>query len=82
MKGSGYWLSGEYAFGQSPLALYGRYESATPNTGSGTASRIVLGGALPLTVPQYLRVNLEYSLLAPQTGAKTNHLAAALTLAS
>ncbi len=81
MKGSGYWLSGQYAFGQSPLAIYGRYESATPNTGAGTASRVVLGGALPLTVPQYLRVNLEYSLLAPASGAKTNNLAAALTLA-
>jgi hypothetical protein len=82
MKGSGYWLSGEYSVGQSPLALYGRYESATPNTSSGgTASRVVLGGALPLTVPQYLHVNVEYSLLAPQTGAKTNNLAAGLTLA-
>ncbi len=83
MKGSGYWLSGEYAVGQSPLALYGRYESANPNTAvsGNTASRIVLGGALPLTVPQYLHVNIEYSLLAPQTGAKTNNLAAGLTLA-
>ncbi len=82
MKGSGYWLSGEYSVGPSPLAIYGRYESSTPNTsGGGTASRIVLGGALPLTVPQYLRANLEYSLLAPASGAKTNNLAAGLTLA-
>jgi hypothetical protein len=83
MKGSGWWLSGEYAVGQSPLAIYGRYEAANANTSvsGNTASRVVLGGALPLTVPQYLRVNVEYSLLTPQTGAKTNNLAAALTLA-
>lgn len=83
MRGTGYWLSGEYSVGQSPLTIYGRYEHANPNTAvSGlAASRVVLGGNLPLTMPQYLRVNLEYSLLAPQTGPRTNTVATALSLA-
>ncbi len=83
VKGLGYWVSGEYAFPRNPLAVYGRFESLDPNTAASgfRASRTVLGGVLPLTVPQYLKLNVEFSLLAPQAGANTENLAAGLTLA-
>lgn len=82
IKGLGYWVSGQYALPRSPLALYGRYESADPNTSvsNDATSRIVLGGILPLTLPEYLRLNVEYSLRTPQTGENTHNLAVGLTL--
>lgn len=83
MKGNGYWVSGQYAVPRSPLALYGRYEFSDPNTAtsSDATSRVVLGGILPLTLPEYLRLNAEYALTSPQAGRNTHNLAVGLTLA-
>jgi hypothetical protein len=82
VKGLGYWLSGQYVVPRTPLALYGRYEFADPNTSAAAdaASRLVLGGILPLTLPEYLRLNVEYGLRMPQTGGRAQNLGVGLTL--
>jgi hypothetical protein len=82
MKGAGYWVSGQYAVPRTPLALYGRYEFSDPNTSasSDATSRVVIGGIAPLTLPEYLRLNVEYTLMNPQSGSTTNRLAVGLTL--
>lgn len=76
LTGLGYWLSGQYYVPRSALAVYGRYEAADPDrdTAGDATSRVVLGGLLPLTLPEYLRVNVEYALRNPQAaGAPSTH---------
>ena len=84
IKGLGYWVSGQYLVPRTPLALYARYEFADPNksVSSDGSTRVVLGGVLPLTLPEYLRLNVEYSLRTSQVaGASNMHtLATGLTL--
>lgn len=80
LSGLGYWASGQYYIPNRALAVYGRYEVSDPDRDvSGDATgRIVLGGVLPLTLPEYLRINLEYSLRNPQlAGVPSTHNAAA-----
>ncbi len=80
LSGVGAWGSGQYYFPGSSLAVYGRYEMADPDrdVGDDATSRVVLGGVLPLTLPEYLRVNLEYTLRNPQAaGTPVEHGAAA-----
>jgi hypothetical protein len=92
VKGLGYWFYGGYTFERSstegevePLAtLFGRFEYVDPNTDlSGNAARrFVLGGVVPINIPQYLRLTLEYARDFPQAAGalKTNAVTAELML--
>lgn len=80
MNGSGYWLSGQYFIPRSSLALFGRYEFVDPDRDASADGlrRYVFGGVLPLTLPEYLRATVEYSLLQPQaSGSATSSSLAA-----
>lgn len=83
-KGMGYWVEGQYTFPKkSNFTLYGRFEFVDPNSdvSADGSHRIVFGGMLPVTLPQYMRATLEYHLDKPQGGGpKTNALAAQVLL--
>jgi hypothetical protein len=71
ISGMGYWVSGQYFFPKSSLAVFGRYEFVDPNTDvadNGT-TRFVLGGVVPIGLPEYLRFALEGALDTPQNSA-------------
>lgn len=72
VKGSAYWLYGGYTL-PSKLTLFSRYEFTNTNTdvsGSGN-TRFVLGGVLPVSLPEYLRVTGEWTYDMPRaSGAK------------
>ena len=68
ITGTGYWLSGGYTNQKSFFTIYGRYEFLNPDrnmTDAGTR-RVVLGSLLPVAVPEYLRLGLEYFQDQPQ----------------
>ena len=48
--------------------VYGRYESLDPNRalGDDALRRVVVGSVLPVNVPEYLRLGLEYVYDRPQ----------------
>lgn len=86
-KGLGYWFSGQYYFGGSggpPLTLFARYEVVDPDTDTDENAnrRYVLGGVLPITLPEYLRLAAEYWLDDPQGPGipKQNNIAAEIML--
>ena len=63
--GLGYWAQGQYSFPvQNTLwTLFGRYEFVDPNTdvaGNGS-KRFVVGTVLPVNLPEYLRLAVEYA---------------------
>ena len=68
ITGNGYWLYGGYTVKPSYWTLYGRYESLDPNSSvsNDALQRIVFGSVLPVNVPEYIRVGLEYFLDTPQ----------------
>lgn len=71
ISGMGYWVSGQYFIPKSSLALFGRYEFVDPDTDlddNGT-TRFVLGGVMPIGLPEYLRFALEGALDTPQSSA-------------
>ena len=75
MTGSGYWAYGGYTF-PSALTVFSRYEFVNPNTeGSNAGStRFVLGGVLPVSLPEYLRIATEYTLDTPRAaGGSKRH---------
>lgn len=83
--GSAYWLSGQYTFRKAQkLTLFTRWEHLDPNTDAdGDARRrFVLGGVLPVNLPEFLRLALEYRLDKPQGAGsrRTNGLAAEFML--
>jgi hypothetical protein len=95
VKGMGYWVYGGYTFQKSAAegekgdvealaTLFGRFEYTDPNTdlSANASRRFVLGGVVPINIPQYLRLALEYSRDFPQgAGAlKTNAVTAELML--
>ena len=72
LSGNGYWLYGGYTVKPSYWTIYGRYEFLDPNRSlsDDAARRVVLGSVLPINLPEYLRLGLEYYLDTPQgTGA-------------
>jgi cytochrome c5 len=79
-KGVGTWVSGQYTFSraaETPLTVFGRFEYDDPDTdvSDDASRRVVLGSVLPLNVPQYLRLALEYRRDMPQGGLpKTNNI--------
>jgi hypothetical protein len=79
IKGLGYWVYGGYTFRkpgteveESPTAptVFGRFEFKDGDTdiSDNALRRFVVGGVLPVNVPQYLRLALEYTLDSPQGG--------------
>ncbi len=67
-KGMGYWLYGGYMFPKNSFTLFGRYEYLDPNTdvANNANRRLVVGGVLPVGLPEYLRLALEGTLDTPQ----------------
>lgn len=63
--GLGYWAQGQYSFTveNTLWSLFGRYEFVDPDTdvaGNGS-KRIVVGSVLPVSLPEYLRLAVEYA---------------------
>ena len=72
LSGNGYWLYGGYTVKPSYWTVYGRYEFLDPDRSlrDNASRRVVLGSVLPVNVPEYLRIGLEYFRDTPQ-GADT-----------
>lgn len=71
-KGVGYWFQGGYMFPNTSVTVFGRFEYVDPNTDIPTDStvskanrRYVLGGVVPIGLPEYLRFALEGTLDTP-----------------
>lgn len=79
-----YWFSGQYTFRPSPLTLFSRWEFRDPDGDSSNDAdqRFVAGGVLPINLPEYLRLALEFRRDLPQGGSRPrrNGLAAELQL--
>ena len=72
LSGNGYWIYGGYTVKPTFWTMYGRFESVDPDRSlnDDALRRVVLGSVLPVNVPEYLRLGLEYFLDSPQgTGA-------------
>lgn len=68
-KGLGWWVSGQYLFSQAAsLTVFGRYERVDSNTDldNDADGRWVVGGVLPVGLPEYLRLALEGAVDVPQ----------------
>jgi hypothetical protein len=79
-RGYGYWLSARYGLAAPALTLFGRYEFLDPDTrvSFDANRRIVAGLVLPVSLPQYLRLAVEYRLDNPEaSGAPTTSAATA-----
>ena len=82
-RGLGYWFYGGYTFrlgktaeeDGTPLTLFSRYEFADSDTRTGdNANRRIVGGVvLPVSLPEYLRLALEYTYDFPQGGLLKQH---------
>ena len=84
-KGYGYWFSGQYVVPNSSLTFYGRYEFVDPDADASddATRRYVLGSLLPVNLPEYLRLNVEFWRDNPQDGTggvAQNNLAAEVML--
>ena len=68
VSGNGYWLHGGYTAKKSYWTVYGRYEFLDPNRrlADDALRRVVIGSVLPVNVPEYLRLGLEYFYDTPQ----------------
>lgn len=86
VKGLGYWVYAGYTFasksadaGSTPPTLFGRFDFLDPNTSvdNNARHRLVGGLVLPVSLPEYLRIALEYSLDLPQGGGAKRHIATA-----
>ncbi|MGH7521091.1 MAG: hypothetical protein ACREMI_07415, partial [Gemmatimonadales bacterium] len=71
ISGMGYWVTGQYMFPKSSLTVFGRYEFVDPNTDvdDNGATRFVLGGVIPIGLPEYLRFAIEGAFDSPQAAA-------------
>ena len=85
VTGNGFWGYAGYTFPSSSLTTFGRYEYINSNkdiANSGNA-RYVLGGVLPVSLPEYLRLAAEYTLDKPRetSGLKRHGLTLEVALA-
>lgn len=82
--GAAWWLSGQYTLRSSSLTVFSRWEEIDPDTDASdnTRNRFVLGGVLPVNVPEFMRLALEYRLdRFPRSGRpRTNGIAAELMI--
>ena len=68
ITGSAFWVSGQYYAPKTFWTVFGRYEFLDPNRdGSDDAlRRFVVGSVLPVNVPEYIRLGVEYFRDMPQ----------------
>lgn len=71
VTGSAYWGYLGYTL-PSNMTLFSRYEFLDPNTDAANKSktRFVLGGVLPISLPEYLKLSAEFLLDTPKDPAK------------
>lgn len=81
-RGYGYWASGQYVVPGPALTLFGRYEFVDPDTKAAQNGirRFVLGSVMPVTLPEYLRLALEFRSDRPQDPAVTTRKTVAAQL--
>jgi hypothetical protein len=62
MSGVGYWLSGGYTLPKRYWTVYSRYERLDPDRDAQDQAvhRLVFGSVLPVSLPEYLRLGIEY----------------------
>lgn len=74
LAGNAYWFYGGYTARPSYWTLYGRYELLDPDRGVRDAGlrRVVFGSVLPVNVPEYLRLGLEYFRDMPRAADALN----------
>ena len=62
MSGRAYWFSGGYTLPTRYWTVYSRYERLDPDRDARdrTLHRLVVGSALPVNIPEYLRFGVEY----------------------
>ena len=62
--GAAWWVSGQYTLKAWPLTVFSRWEQLDPDSDADndTRNRFVLGSVLPVNVPQFMRLALEYRL--------------------
>lgn len=67
-NGLSYWASGQYSLPKSHWTLFGRYEWVDPNRddSSDGLNRIVVGSVVPVNLPEYVRLTVEYVHDSPQ----------------
>lgn len=72
VQGTGYWFSGQYTLRPAQLTLFTRWELSDPDrdTDADADRRWVTGGVLPLNLPEFLRVALEFRRDLPQGGLR------------
>lgn len=78
-RGYGYWFSGQYALAAPALTFFGRYEFLDPDTRASFDAdrRIVAGLVVPVSLPQHLRLAIEYRLDNPEASSAPTTSAAA-----
>ncbi len=66
--GSGYWVYGGYSMPKTHWTVFGRYEFLDPNRNESDDGlrRVVVGSVIPATLPEYLRLGVEYFRDLPQ----------------
>lgn len=83
-NGSAYWISGQYTIRPSKLTVFSRWELVDPNADANDDGRrrFVVGSVLPVNLPEFMRLALEYRLDRPQGPGRprTNGLAAEFML--
>lgn len=83
-RGFGYWFAGHYTIPGPTLTIFGRWEYVDPNTrlDDDARRRLVVGGVLPINLPEYLRLAAEFRRDIPQLAAlaRTSNLALELML--
>lgn len=72
VNGQAFWLSGQYTFRPAPVTLFTRWEVRDPDGDSDADAdrRFVAGGVLPLNLPEFLRLAVEYRRDLPQGGVR------------
>ena len=73
LNGTAWWLSGQYFWESVPLAVFTRYEYVRPDQGvtDNALQRWVVGGVMPVSLPENLRLALDYVVDTPQAAAGT-----------
>lgn len=67
-SGKAFWFSGQYTFRPTRLTLFTRWEERDPDADADNDAdrRLVAGSVLPLNLPEFLRVAVEYQRDLPQ----------------
>ena len=73
ISGSAWWASAQYFWENVPLALFTRYEfvRTDQDVADNAIRRWVFGGVMPVSLPENIRLALEYVVDTPQLAAGT-----------